>query len=287
MGSVSGPRVLIITVNFRHAECTLRFLKSASAMDGFSNCHLVIVDNNSGDDSAERIRQAIEGFSNVELMASPDNRGYFGAAKWALDQYRAQHGAADWVIVCNNDIVFDSPIFLTRLLARDPDVAGVLAPAIVSSLTGFDSNPMILRRPGRIRQLRYRFLVSTYYVAWLTQWLAPVFRKRRRRLHARRSNSEASPARIYAPHGSFLVFSRKYFEAGGVIDDGCFLYAEEIGVAETCRRLGLPVIHDPDLKVSHNDSQTTGRMLTRSGYKLQREGLQYALGKYLESSRGA
>lgn len=287
-----APRALIVTVNFRHAECTLRFLKSASAMDGFSNCHLVIVDNNSGDDSADRIRQAIDGFSNVELMASPSNRGYFGAAKWALDQRRqaqqqADQRPPDWVIVCNNDIVFDSPAFLARLLAHDPDAVGVLAPAIVSSLTGFDSNPMILRRPGRIRQLRYRLLVSTYYVAWLTQWLAPVFRRGRRRFHPGRSNREAGSARIYAPHGSFLIFSRKYFEAGGVIDDGCFLYAEEIGVAETCRRLGLPVIHDPDLKVSHNDSQTTGRMLTRSGYNLQREGLQYALGKYLESSRGA
>ena len=284
---MSDPRALIVTVNFRHSECTLRFLKSASAMDGFSNCHLAIVDNNSGDDSAERIRQAIEGFSNVELMASPDNRGYFGAAKWALDRYQAQHGAADWVIVCNNDIVFDSASFLARLLGHDPDAVGVLAPAIISSLTGFDSNPMILRRPGRIRQLRYRFLVSTYYVAWLTQWLAPFVRRGRRRLHAGRSNRRDFATRIYAPHGSFLIFSRKYFEAGGVIDDGCFLYAEEIGVAETCRRLGLPVIHDPELKVSHNDSQTTGRMLTRSSYRLQRAGLQYALGKYLESGRGA
>src|SRR5580698_8887113 len=279
--------VLIITVNFRHAECTLQFLKSASAMGGFNDTRLVIVDNNSGDASTERIRQAIDEFSNVELMVSSTNRGYFGAAKWALEQYLAQHGTPDWVIICNNDVVFDSPSFLARLHAHDPRAVGVLAPAIISSLTGIDSNPMILRRPGRVRQLRYRFLVSTYYVAWLTQTLAPLVRKGRKRLRAGRPNRPDFRTRIYAPHGSLIIFSRRFFDEGGFIDDGCFLYAEEISVAETCWRLGLAVVHDPQLRVLHNDSQTTGRILTRNGYLLQREGLHYALGKYLESSRGA
>jgi GT2 family glycosyltransferase len=142
---------------------------------------------------------------------------------------------------------------------------------------------MISARPGRLRRLRYRFLLSNYYVAWLTQWLAPIVRKGRKRLRV--ENAQES-FQIYAPHGSFLIFSRKYFEAGGVLDDGCFLYGEEITVAETCWQLGLPVIHDPKLKVSHRDSQTLGRTLTRNSYRLQKAGLQYALGKYLESSRG-
>ena len=61
---------------------------------------------------------------------------------------------------------------------------------------------------------------------------------------------------------SFLIFSRKFFEAGGFIDDGFFMYAEEFSVAEMCLRLGLPVIHDPDLRVRHEEGQTTGRMLS-------------------------
>jgi GT2 family glycosyltransferase len=255
-------------------------------MDGFSDCHLMIVDNNSGDGSAERIRQTIDAFSNVELMTSSSNRGYFGAAKWAWHERLAQHGAPNWVIVCNNDIVFDRQSFFARLHAHDPHAVGVLAPAIISGLTGLDSNPMILRRPGRIRQLRYRLLVSTYYVAWLTQTLAPLVRKGRKCLRAGQPN-RPDFNRIYAPHGSFIIFGRRFFDEGGFIDDGCFLYAEEISVAETCWRLGLPVIHDPQLRVLHNDSQTTGRVLTRNGHLLQREGLHYALGKYLESGRDA
>ena len=282
----SDSTALIITVNFRNAECTLQFINSASRLDGFRSCHFLIVDNNSGDGAASSIRESIAGFPNVELLLSPQNRGYFAGAKWGLEQYLARHTTPDWVIVCNNDIVFDDPTFLTRLLTKDPLAEGVLAPAIVSRLTGFDANPMIAKKPSRGRMLRYRFLLSTYYVAWLTQWLAPSVRKMRNRFHAHGSDRADTRSPIYAPHGSFLIFSRKFFQQGGFLDDGFFLYAEEISVAEICLRLGLPIIYDPSLRVSHNDSQTTGRVLTRTGYLHQKQGFQYATGKYLDSSAG-
>lgn len=274
------PEALIITVNFRHAECTLQFLDSASRLEGFTRCHLVIVDNHSGDGSGSRIREAISPFSNVELLESPQNRGYFGGAKWALDQYLTRHRAPDWVIVCNNDIVFDDAAFLSRLLTNDPIVAGVLAPAVMSRLTGLDANPMMRKRPSRLRMFRYRLLLSTFYVAWLAQWLAPSVRKMRNRLQLRPSTPRTGMAQIYAPHGSIFIFSRKFFEAGGFIDDGPFLYAEEIRVAEMCLRLGLPVIHDPKLRVWHEENQTTGRMLSRSIYLHQKNGFRDAEARY-------
>ena len=283
---IAVSNALIITVNFRRPECTLELLKSASGLQGFTRCNVLVVDNHSEDDSVARIKQAVSELTNVELLASPNNRGYFGGAKWALDHYFERHGVPDWVIVCNNDIVFDSPDFLNTLLARDPRAQGILAPAVISGLTGFDSNPMIVKRPGRVRTLRYRLLLSTYRVAWCTQWLAPLVRKGRHRLHKGGSSRRNARTQIYAPHGSFVIFSRRFFEEGGFIDDGCFLYAEEFGVAETCLRLGLSIIHDPELRVSHNDNQTTGRMLSRGGYLLQKEGLKYALGKYFQSGLG-
>jgi GT2 family glycosyltransferase len=241
------------------------------------------VDNNSGDGSDSRIREAISRFGNVELLESSQNRGYFGGAKWALDQYLARHRPPDWIVVCNNDIVFDDAAFLNRLLANDPIAGGVLAPAVVSRLTGLDANPMMLKRPGRLRMFRYRLLLSTYYVAWLAQWLAPSVRKMRNRLQGRPSTRRIGTTQIYAPHGSIFIFSRKFFEAGGFIDDGPFLYAEEIRVAEMCLRLGLPVIHDPELRVWHEENQTTGRMLSRSIYLHQKNGFRDAEARYKNS----
>src|SRR5262249_54499191 len=89
---------------------------------------------------------------------------------------------------------------------------------------------------------------------------------------------------IYGPHGSFLIFSSSYFDAGGFIDDGFFLYAEEFSVAEICLRLCLRVVYDPDLRVWYYGHRTTGRRLNRSTFEHTKLGLHYALTKYLHEA---
>jgi GT2 family glycosyltransferase len=281
---IPDSKALIITVNYCNAEATLEFLTSASRLEGFENLDLLVADNDSTDDSVVRIRRAISQLSNVEVLASDLNRGYFGGASWALRQYLARHVTPDWVLVCNNDIVFDDPRFLSRLLAEDPASAGVIAPSVISSLTGHDANPSIRRRPSRFRMLRYRLSLSNYYVMWFKQWLSPLVRRVRHKLYKwTASSTRGLRSPIYAPHGSFLIISRKFFEAGGFIDDGFFLYAEEFCVAEMCRHLGLPIIHEPELRVWHNENQTTGRMLSRKIYSHQKSGFRYALARYEHS----
>ena len=276
--------VLIITVNFRQPDCALRFLDSISRLDGFPECDLVIVDNNSDDDSISRIQQSSARFSNVELLASQHNRGYFGAARWALQLYLESHDAPDWVVISNDDIEFEDSQFLRRLFHRDPMAVGVIAPSIISALTEHDANPNIQRRPTAFRMWRYRLWLSNYYAAWFKQWAAPYFRRARYRFTNRTpAPGKGVSSQIYAAHGAFMIFSRKFFDAGGFIDDGFFLYAEEFCVAEMCRQLGLPVIHDPELRVRHAESQTLGRMLSRRVYQHQKNGFRYIFARYTNS----
>jgi len=279
--SSGDAKVVIIVVNYQGADSTLRFLDSISRLAGFSEVEVIIVDNASADDSATRIRQGIGNLANVSLFQSQDNRGYFGGANWALQQYLARGFKPDWVVVCNNDIVFTDSQFLINLFHRDPSSVAVVAPAVIAHLTGVDANPFLRRRPSRWQMQRFRFWLSHYYLMWFKQWLAPYVRILRHRIGEWRSAAtDQVRTRIYAPHGAFIIFSRMFFDAGGTIDDTAFLYAEEFCVGETCYRLDLPVIHDPELRVWHNAHQTTGRMLTRPIYAYQRQGLTHAWQKY-------
>ncbi|HWO36994.1 MAG TPA: glycosyltransferase [Candidatus Acidoferrum sp.] len=276
-----NARAVIIVVNYQGADNTLSFLESISRLTGFSEVEVIIVDNSSADDSAARIRRGIGNFANVSLFQSQANRGYFGGANWALQQYLARGFTPDWVVVCNNDILFPDSQFLMNLFRWDPSTVAVLAPAVIAHLTGVDANPFLRRRPSRWQMRRYRFWLSHYYLMWFKQWIAPYVRILRHQIGEWRSAATAKlKARIYAPHGAFIIFSRMFFDAGGTIDDTAFLYAEEFCVGETCYRLDLPVIHDPELRVWHNAHQTTGRMLTRPIYDYQRQGLTYAWQKY-------
>jgi GT2 family glycosyltransferase len=274
-------KAVVITVNYKGANSTLDFVDSISKLDGFTTVDVVIVDNGSADGSAARIGQSIGNLVNVTLFESPANRGLFGAASWALQQYLARGSMPDWVIVCNNDILFPDSHLFFNLFQHDPSMVAVLAPAVIARLTGVDANPFLRRRPSKWQMRRYKFWLSHYYLMWFKQWLAPYVRILRHRVKEWRSGTPVQMrTRIYAPHGSFIIFSRMFFDAGGIIDDGSFLYAEEFCVGETCYHLDLPVVHDPGLRVWHNAHQTVGRMLTRPIYDHQKQGLSYALRKY-------
>ena len=278
--------ILILTVNYKGADSTERFLKSASELDGWDMAHFIVVENGSHDGSAAKLRALVRDFPNVELMESAENRGYFGAANWALQQYLAQAQKPDWVIVCNNDIAFDDHQFLRKLSQRDLAGAHVIAPAIIARPGDIDCNPFMRKRPSRFKLLRCQFWQSNFYLMWFKQWLSPYVRTARHQIYFwRRSSLATGPTDVYAPHGAFLIFSRAYFEAGGSIDDGFFLYAEEFSVAEICRQLQLRVVHDPGLRVWHDAHHVTGRMCNRTTFEYGRQGFRYALRKYFLATK--
>src|SRR5690606_22306175 len=92
----------------------------------------------------------------------------------------------------------------------------------------------------------------------------------RRRIRRDRSETLSSMHPIYAPHGSFVLFSRGYFENGGILDYPLPLYGEEIFVAETCRAIGADVVYVPEIEVQHDEHVSTrllnSKRVSRSMY---------------------
>jgi GT2 family glycosyltransferase len=283
----ANVKALIITVNYRGAADTLRLLESLRRLKGFSGIDVTVVDNFSADGSSSAIRAAMSTLENVRLLESTINRGYFGGAKWALREYTCGgNSVPDWVVVCNNDIVIEDQDFLAKLFAHDPAAVGALAPEIRSERTKLDQNPFLKKRPDKKKLLTLRIWFSSYYLMLFKELLSAPVRLGKEKL----SNFMASPQKtpqgqelqsIYSPHGAFVIFSRKYFELGGEIDDGLVLYAEEFSVGEICRRLGLPVLHDKKLQVQHREHSSTRSQLTQPTYRRKREALHYVIAKYL------
>jgi GT2 family glycosyltransferase len=279
-------RGLIVTVNYRSADSVVVFLDSLSRLKRFSELDVLIVDNSSGDHSVSRIREAISNLSRMELLESSTNRGYLGAARFALDHYRAQgRNLPDWVIVCNHDVVIEDEGFFEMLFACDPAAVGVLAPRITIVEQAVDQNPYMKERPGWRRRFTMQLYSAAYPLAITWAWLSRQKRVLLSRIPPWMSQSKRNGGRqpIYAGHGAFMIFSRRFFEAGGNLDDQLFLFGEEIAVAEACRALGLQIIYDPALSVLHNEHQSVGNGMSRRMYAYHREAVRHVLTKYLSS----
>ena len=287
----SGKKVkaLLISVHYGALQPTLELLRCLSRMEHLYELHFLVVSNEAAACSRTELREALAALPNSELYEPTENRGYFGAARFALDGYLANGGRLpDWVIVCNHDVLIEDREFFEKLFRLDPESAGVIAPRIRVSGTNLDQNPFMRRRPNRLRWASLRFIYSNYGLAALWHWLSRQKQALRSHWSARRSKTasmqNARREFIYAPHGAFFIFSRRYFEAGGYLDGNLFLYGEEISVAEICRSLGLPVIYEPSLCVLHNEHRSTGRVISRFSFECQKNALQYVTSRYLSRS---
>ena len=260
------PSVLILCINYHSEDETVRFAQSVKAQIFSGRLHLLIVDNSQP--PAPNATLALIEQVDVRVLTPADNLGYFGGAAFGLDHYLASHALPDWIIVSNPDIRLDESDFLEQLNALHLRTkCAMIAPRIMSSLTGDNQNPFMKLRPGKSltsfrEQIARNVLVYNAYelLSHLRRGLRGIVKRSKDYLVS--DAGQTTP--IYAPHGSFLVFNRAYFEAGGSLNYEPFLYGEENYVAEIAKQLGLPVLYDPRLKVSHQEHATTGFLKSKA-----------------------
>ena len=255
--------VLILCVNYKNDAETCTFVRAVTSLP----CRPanVMVISNSPQEEIEGGLVSLTSVDGVQVVFPGKNLGYFGAAVYGLSGYLEANQLPDWVVVCNTDIEFPEPAFfceLVELHAQHPPA--VIGPDIMLiSRNGLPSsrahqNPHFSERPpsGKMRILAaissnyftytaYEFFSSLRYT--VNNALAKVRRRGVEKVAADRARE------IYAPFGAFIIFHRQYFESGGHLHYGSFLFGEELFVAESARRMGMTILYDPRLKLYHRE----------------------------------
>jgi len=118
-----GPAVSAVVVNHRRPELTIECVASLQGafadLDG--GAELIVVDNGSGDGSAERIAGR---FADATVVALPDNRGFASAVNAGVER-----SGGEWVLLVNNDATVEPGAVAALLEAGRgaPDVGAVAA----------------------------------------------------------------------------------------------------------------------------------------------------------------
>jgi GT2 family glycosyltransferase len=242
-----------------------------------SRLNLVVVDN-SPSPKQLAVPDALRDLHSLKVLDPGKNLCYYGAAAHALRYHLASHPLPSWVIVSNPDVRFADDRFLQHLNDLHPGKEpAIVAPSIRSSVSASDQNPYMRRRPSRFRMHFYRWIFSNYptdiayqSLSWIKHRVVGVRPKA-----ASQAVETRSPEDIYAPHGSFVAFNRSYFQHGGNLELGTFLFGEEIFVAETARRLGLTVKYEPRLVVEHDEHTSMGSIWNRNTARFRKDASRY------------
>ncbi len=228
------PTIGVSIINYKTAELTIACLRSVLADIGELPVQIAVVDNASGDGSAERIAAWIAdqpAGTPVRLVRSETNTGFSGGHNLGMAALET-----DWYLVLNSDGVL-RPGFLQAMLdaaGANPE-AGLIAPQIETDDGGIQVNCFRFHSP-------WSELIRG-------AGSGPVTRALKRHVVALQPPVE--PERIEWASFACILLNARMVKAIGPMDEGYFLYFEDAEYCLRARRAGWTVTQETRAVMVH------------------------------------
>lgn len=255
-------KVIIFCVNYNSDKELEKYLISLERAIENADVELTVVVSDNSLSYKE-----IERKYSFELyhFKTEKNLGYFGGAIFGIKRCGKNIDIYDYSVISNVDLEVDKNFFKELSAFCADDKTGCIAPKIYSVGEHRDRNPKVLERYG-VRKLQLLRLMYKY--PFLNYIYTAVFFKRRRE---RIKNCQQDI--IYAAHGSFMLFTKKFSSFLSNMEYPVFLFGEELYIAEHLRKRGLKTIYLPNVVVIDKDHASTSKMKSKFYYKCNYEAI--------------
>lgn len=249
---IATPSVVIVVVNFRTPEETIACVESLKTLR-YGNMRIVVVENASGDDSAEILKSGLP--EDVTLFLAEENGGYTAGNN--VGMRHALEGGADYVHVINPDTLVLNPDYLTELvefLEMNPEV-GLVGPRVY------------LRSKEKVQNTVLRY-------PWL--WRRVVDFVRSRFVKSRlRSGNEPIEAEVL--NGVCILMRSDCLRDVGLFDDRTFAYIEDIEWSYRAQRKGWGRVYLPVDSILHLQKEGGYERGSKVEFLLKRNTLYFLL----------
>lgn len=243
----------VIIVNWNVRDLLRECLRSIEAGKGGLSLEIIVVDSASSDDSVAMVRSE---FPSVHLIACTENVGFPRGNNLGLQEARG-----DYLLLLNPDtvIVDDALAVLVSYLQVNPDVGVV--------------GPQLLNPDGSVQSSRRRFPTVTtgfFESTWL-EGLAPGILRRYYALDL----PDAATADVDWLTGACIMVPRSTYEAVGGMDEGYFMYSEELDWCRRIKESGRRVVYYPAAQVIHHVGKSSEQAVTARHINFNQAKLRY------------
>lgn len=240
--------VLAVIVNYRTPDLTRRALAATlDALRGRPGARVAIVENGSGDDSAERLREALRELDpdgkRVDLIVSPENLGFGGGVNRALRPALQAPDPPRYVYLLNSDARPEADAIETLVRFLDGEPRAGIAGSYIYGVDGA-THDTAFGFPGLASQFEQSIglgLVTRLLDSWVVSKPVP-----------------RSAARVDWLAGCSMLIRRELLETIGLFDENFFLYYEETDLCRRAARAGFATWYLPASRVEHVGSASTG-----------------------------
>ena len=237
--------ISIVIVSYNGREHLRRCLASLLAHPPAAEREIIVVDNDSADGSADMVAAD---FPGVRLLRMRRNLGFAAGANRGIKK-----ATGEALVLLNPDSEIETDPFTPMLThLRDHADIGIVAPRL---LNPDGSLQLSCRRfPG--------FSVALFNRYSLLTRLFP-----RNRYSARYLLSDwrhDSVSEVDWVSGACLMVRRSLLERIGLLDEGYFMYIEDVDLCQRAHRAGAKVVYYPAVSIVHHIGKSSRTLAGRS-----------------------
>ncbi len=234
MDSIKRPMsVSLVIVNWKTADDLLNCLASITRLDKNSNqFEIIVVDNNSGDDSVKKIRRQ---YKTIQIIENTQNLGFSKACNQGI-----RRASGKFVLLLNPDTLITS------------NAITILATQLELNKSVGAIGPKILNTDGTLQlacRRSFPTLASSFFKLGL---LSRLFPKSKVFSSYNLTHLDADrPAEIECLSGACMMFRRSLVEEVGELDESTFMHAEDIDYCWRIKEAGYKIMYQPESVIFH------------------------------------
>lgn len=224
----SQTEISAVIVNYNAGQWLARSVNAL--LDSSMPVQLLVVDNNSVDDSLDGISQPLKQ-GRLQLIRNPDNQGYGRACNQLLADTRAEY-----FLLLNPDCVLEKDTVeqLQQCLLDEPDAA--IAGALVLDVDGGEQRACRRREPSPKRSIVTMLGLETWFPGAGVNMREPL-------------PSSCTP--VDAVSGALLLVRAACFRQLGGFDEAYFLHCEDLDLFRRVRDAGWQILFQPKARAQH------------------------------------
>lgn len=229
-------KIAVSIINYRTADLTIACVESVLADIAFSGVatEIVVVDNASGDGSDQVLQAWVDAHPDapVKLVLSPTNTGFSGGHNQGIT-----NSTADYVLVLNSDAALRPGCLATLAAAGDANPkAGLIAPRLEDEDGTVQNSCFRFARPA---SEMIRGANSGPVTRLLKRWDTHL-------------GTHPDPARIEWASFACILLRRSMIDQLGLMDEGYFLYFEDVEYTRRATKAGWTVLYEPAAACIHH-----------------------------------
>lgn len=250
----------IVIVNWKVRDLLEKALRSIFEQTEGISFEVFVVDNNSGDGSAEVVR---EKFPQVDLTASAENLGFAKGNNLAIKKSRGRY-----VLLLNPDTeILDNVLEkMVRFMDAHPE-CGIAGCKLLNADLSLQSS--VRAFPDLASQIFILLKIHNFLLhsKAMYRYLAGDF-------------DYEKTQEVDQVMGAFMMIRREVFDKIGLMDETFWLWFEEVDFCKRAKEAGWKIFYTPEAKIIHLYGQSFKQAMSIQKQKVLNRSLAYYFKKH-------